>query len=117
MEHYEKVFAEFMGMSKGHPDPKETRWKDDWFEQLIVYGNEFENGRRHTHLHFTTDWNWLMAIITKIESLGYQVKIDTNYTQIFVRGGNILIGGNGKLNNTVSAVKDFINWYEINLEK
>jgi hypothetical protein len=75
MKHHEKVFAEFMGLSKGHPDKKETRWKDDWFEQLVIDGNDFECGRRHTHLFFTDDWNWLMAVITKIESLGYQVKL------------------------------------------
>jgi hypothetical protein len=113
MKHHEKVFAKFMGLSKGHPDKKETRWKDDWFEQLKVDGNEFESGRRHTHLFFTDDWNWLMAVITKIESLGYQVKIDTNYTQIFTKGLNIIIGGEGKLTNTVTAAKDFINLYKI----
>ena len=58
-----KLIATFMGMSQGKPN--EQRFKSDWFEQLIVEGNSFETGRKHTYLHFDTDWNWLMEVVNK----------------------------------------------------
>lgn len=62
-------FAKFMGMSKGHPDPNETRWKNRWFESLVVDGNEFESGRNHEVLLFNVSWDWLKPVIDKIIGL------------------------------------------------
>jgi hypothetical protein len=111
----EETIAKFMGLSKGHPDKNETRWANDWFEQVDVSRDKFSSGYRHERLFFTQSWDWLMAVVCKIEELGYQVKIDTHYTQIFFNKQIILIGDTGKLNNTVEAVKDFINSYEKSL--
>ena len=55
-----ELIAKFMGMTKGHPDPEETRWKDDWFNPSE------EGGARHSYLHFDTSWDWLMPVYNKV---------------------------------------------------
>ena len=64
------LIARFMGLRQGHPDPGETRWKNDWFEPLLVDSDgEFTAGRRHEHLSFDYSWNWLMPVIRRILNL------------------------------------------------
>ena len=109
-----KLIAEFMGMQLGHPDKNETRWKTNWFEKLIVDGNEFESGARHTHLLFNTSWDWLMPVVDKIESddrydvdiLQYGTRITDNQKEIV---NNIAdISFDKKIEHTYDAVVEFI---------
>lgn len=111
MEHYEKVFAEFMGMSKGHPDPKETRWKDDWFEQLVVDGNDFESGRRHTYLFFTKEWNWLMPVVHKCLLICHENMLnewENGFADAFL---------SRSIDTMVKEIISFIEFYNKNLVK
>lgn len=59
-----KLLAEFMGFTLGHPDKNETRWKNCWF----TTSNGTWNSRIDI-LHFNTDWNWLMEVIEKIRGI------------------------------------------------
>ena len=68
--------AKFMEMSKGHPDKQESRWKNRWFEKLVVDGNEFETGSSHEFLLFHAHWNWLMPVFEKIKAVGADVEIN-----------------------------------------
>lgn len=57
-------------------NPLIRKWASPDFKPLngkFISGHEF---------HFDTDWNWLMAVITKIESLGYEVLIGRISCQI-----------------------------------
>lgn len=52
-----KLIAEFLGYSQPHPDyPDTTYWYKKDFSPLTI-------------LSFDTDWDWLMQVVDKIESL------------------------------------------------
>jgi len=120
-----KLIAEFMGMTLGHPDKEETRWKDDWFEKLSVDGGHFESGSRHKHLLFHNSWDWLMPVVEKILSLQdededflFNVTIDANkivfYDNIDYR--DILFEENGAslVEMSYNGVLRFIEFYNKN---
>lgn len=109
-----KLLAKFMGMSQGKPN--ETRWKNDWFEQLTVNGNVFESGRRHEYLHFDSDWNWLMEVVEKIESLDYGFEIIGNYCKIG-NNANIQCSQPTKIQAVYNACITFVKWYNENSAK
>jgi len=111
-----KLIAEFMGFSKGHLNKSETRWKDDWFTQANkIWGN------RITLIHFHSDWNWLMEVVEKIESLGYKVNIFGNtdlnktcdhYTSIYIPNQKVFgVRKLSKIESTYNACVEFIKWY------
>jgi hypothetical protein len=63
---------------------------------------------------FHTDWNWLMPVIRKIEELGNDVLITTNYIQIAYDEGEqfiVIDDLNIKIDSVYNAVVEFINWY------
>lgn len=59
-----RLLAEFLGWEE-QKYPTE-RWFGHWFEP---------SGKHHIHLHFDTDWNWIMLVVDKIENLGFNVTI------------------------------------------
>lgn len=61
----DRKMATFLGW-KEQTDPKE-RWVGDWFTP--------GDGRRKKLPAFDTDWNYLMMIVDKIESLDHRVII------------------------------------------
>lgn len=78
-----KLIAESLGMQKGHPDKNESRWKNDWFEKLVVDGNDFEAGRRHSEpLKFRSSWEWLMSVVEWIETLSINEKYHSFFVSI-----------------------------------
>lgn len=56
--------AIFMELRKGPLDPKETRWKNDWFGPVL----------RYTRLEYHSSWDWLMPVIEKIGEYTYEDK-------------------------------------------
>jgi hypothetical protein len=125
-----KLIAEFMGMKKGHPDPNERRWENDWFESLNPGGGEFESGNRHKYLFFDSEWNWLMPVVEKIESMKYFFNsapfIDDEtgeltgeyFCAILFKTTNLncghfidVTGCSSKIEATWKAVVEFIKWY------
>ena len=58
-----KMFAEFLGYCQLHPDyPTTTYWYKKDYQPLTI-------------LLFHSNWDWLMRVVEKIESLGYTVTI------------------------------------------
>jgi hypothetical protein len=107
MENNNKLIAEFMEF-KIQADPKER-----WFGQYFTTPNEAWSNRIELLL-FDTDWNWLMPVIRKIEELGNDVLITTNYIQIaFDEGEQFIVIDdlNIKIDSVYKAVIEFINWY------
>jgi hypothetical protein len=67
---------------------------------------------------YHTDWNWLMKVVEKIESLGYSVNIE-NYScviepnderELFIQSGSFSFN-ESKINATYNACVKFINSY------
>lgn len=109
-----KIIAKFMGMEQGKAN--DSRWKNDWFEKLVVVGNGFEAGRRHERLHFHSSWDWLMEVVEKIESLDYSVDIFNKAVSIQCNTKTQMIvdlsgrTDNSKLSQVYEAVVEFIKY-------
>lgn len=110
MEENNKLLAEFLGMGNS--------------ETTQVY---FELGCTPDKLNFDKDWNRLMLVIDKIESLGCAVYIKTKGTLIendkeeltafSLVGENSFVGGllisspKTKIEATFNACIEFVKWY------
>lgn len=75
-----------------------------------------------TKLKYHSSYDWIMPVIEKIEALGYDIQIAKGYTDVMFyyfgakqMGHQLACGeGKSKLENTWSAVVDFIRWYNLN---
>ena len=106
MENNNKLIAEFMGFQYTN-----IGWYDAEESLNLKGDNTFDE------LKFDTNWNWLMSVIRKIEELGNDVLITTNYIQIAFDEGEqfIVIDDFGiKIDSVYNAVIEFINWYNKN---
>jgi len=72
-------------------------------------------------LEYHTSWDWLMPVVEKIESLGYEVQIRNTDCIIFQLLDTIkykpivdISSGNGKKDSTYMAVVEFIKEYNKN---
>lgn len=91
----------------------ESEWGFGLVEQDLLFVED---------LKFHSDWNWLMQVVDKIESIDdgeYDVNILKNGTQIInYRAGGIVICDNvgqisysEKIEHVYQAVVNFIKWY------
>jgi hypothetical protein len=105
------LIAEFMGFKKDSPS---TNWYYDLKKSRYYRLNE---------LLYDTDWNWLMKVVDKIESLGYVHSIYGNFSTFLKKGTfNELIWvdefrGNTKLEAVYISVIEFIKWYNETKQK
>lgn len=65
---------------------------------------------------YHSDWNWLMEVVEKIESKGFDVFINTCVCRISDVGEDRFedietFNSNNKIQAVYSAVVEFINWY------
>ena len=67
-------------------------------------------------LQFHTDWNWLMQVVEKIESLGYRVTIVRHICRIDLTEESKLIISEDikKIEAVYTACLEFIKWYNEN---
>ena len=114
-----KLIAEFMGLNKtkmffnlktGNYVKKETADCD--IKVVDVY---LKNNKPITNFYYHSDWNWLMEVVEKIESLGNDILITSNYIQITYDKGEkfitIELEGNIKIFAVYNACIEFIKWY------
>jgi hypothetical protein len=103
-----KLIAEFMGWKLGHPELLELRWSDEWFD-----GRDKKTTKGF--LHFDTDWNWLMEVVEKIESLCSNRGFEISARFVHIRVNNNLTISSGVKDNRIEAVYnvciEFIKWY------
>ena len=106
-----KIIAEFMGFEIKNkinyvPPSLPICMKDA--EHLIV--NKSEN------LPFHNDWNWLMEVVEKIESLGYRVTIVRHICRIDLTEESKLIISEDikKIEAVYTVCFKFIQWYNQN---
>ena len=70
-------------------------------------------GLRIRHPKYDTDWNWLMPVVKKIESLGYRVTIVRHICRIDLTEESKLIISEDikKIEAVYTACLEFIKWY------
>lgn len=91
-----------------------------WFDNEGVL-SEVEQDNCFDSLYFDTDWNWLMAVVDKIESLLFENDNSVNvtigsscYCVIQDSLGNLLEitkEENSKIASVYKACVEFIQWY------
>ena len=64
-------------------------------------------------LKYHKDWNWLMEVVEKIESLGYRIEIVKHICRIYLSNKEtIIISENTpKIESVYLACVEFIKWY------
>ena len=118
-----KLIAKFMGYSQPHPDyPSTTYWYKQGKEPLTI-------------LLFDTDWNWLMAVVEKLESMEIEVRMNSHFnttlkhtlyqtqicydlkhkncepTHLYLSYNNVY---KNRKDSIYNAVVEFIKWYNEN---
>jgi hypothetical protein len=117
------LIADFMGLRHVSDDKYIKNLKE-----MKSNGIYFEQGYMTSDLKYDIDWNWLMAVVDKIESIEdgkYDVNILKNGTIIvnYEAGGieicnNVAdISYNEKIEHTYQAVIDFIKWHNESNDK
>lgn len=103
-----KIIAEFMGM-KPH-DKNEL----DGFWTNTIKAHDFDNVM---NLKFHSDWNWLMEVVEKIESLG-NFNIGIEFANCTISGTfNKSITNESKIKAVYKACLEFIKWCNENSAK
>lgn len=105
-----RIIAEFMGLKKDSPNII-------WF-----YSSNKGKYYRENELIYHSDWNWLMELVDKIESLGFDTSLDRHEfgkkTTFFIRyGGSNTQSGiskDNKIKAVYNACFEFIQWYNQN---
>ena len=120
METNNKIIAEFMGV-------KESQYKNEYEMYSVIECIEDGENEKHffkpDEMLFNSDWNWLMEVVEKIESIKietYKVRVDIyfNCCQINPTHWEQLISIYGNKETKIEAVYnaciEFIKWYNEN---
>ena len=121
MEENNKIIAEFMGFTF---EKNIGYYDNEMLLEQIVY--EQQNGNCFDELLFNKDWNWLMAVVEKIETMsnndqfyiiveydnrdefkGWIWRIDRFVKTLKVNDNRIKT----KIEATYNACLEFIKWY------
>ena len=64
-------------------------------------------------LKYHKDWNWLMEVVEKIESLGYRIEIVKHICRIYLSNKETIIISENipKVEAVYNACVEFIKWY------
>ena len=125
-----RLIAEFMAFQT-RTDAVDDRVLAYYVGDVIKNADNSKNENEENVFHpedmqFDTDWNWLMEVVGKIESIVWEELNDTSfnvtigatsYCVIQDNNGDILeiIGqGTTKIESVYKAVIEFINWYNEN---
>lgn len=107
-----KIIAEFMGAKTLTVDEFKAILKDNRDNGFI----HTPNAEIDEDLKYHSDWNWLMEVVEKIESLGYDVFINTCVCRITDVGQDVLedietFNYENKIQAVYNACVEFIKWY------
>ena len=107
MEENNRIIAEFMG-AKLTKDLK------------IMYPVYEGDSSYVKNLKYHSDWNWLMEVVEKIESIGFTFETKKNWARITRKGENIILRweeDKTKIEAVYNACIEFIKWYNENSAK
>lgn len=96
-----KLIADFMG----------KEWHKEFFKDVFIISPS------NITYKFDTDWNWLMEVVEKIESKGFNFEIKRNWARISRKGENIVLRweeDRNKIDAVYNACVEFIKWYNQN---
>lgn len=91
--------------------------------ELPLKISEYSTMISKTNGNYHKDWNWLMPVVEKIESLNYAVYLQTRSTRIESEDGKLMFwffvgqseDGKYEINSKIEAVYntcvEFIKWY------
>lgn len=97
-----KLIAVFMGMKPLNNDSSILVFSTDRGNDIVSIDN----------LQYQDDWNLLMEVVEKIESLGIVVEIRENVCYIETSQGNYTSElEETKIQATYKAVVEFVKWY------
>ena len=112
-----KIIAEFMGV-------KESQYKNEYEMYSVIECIEDEENEKHffkpDEMLFNSDWNWLMEVVEKIESIGFTFETKKNWARITRKGENIILRweeDKTKIEAVYNACIEFIKWYNENSAK
>jgi hypothetical protein len=111
MEENNKIIAEFMGFTF---EKNIGYYDNEMLLEQIVY--EQQNGNCFDELLFNKDWNWLMAVVEKIESLNYELFIETfeirieKFNEVLFRQHTKILN-QSKIQTVYNICVEFINFY------
>ena len=96
-----KLIAEFMGLNLH---------QGVWRKSTLATERKI---CKEDALKYHEDWNWLMIVVEKIESLGYRIEIVKHICRIYLSNKEtIIISENTpKIEAVYNAVVEFIKWY------
>ena len=104
METNNKIIAEFMG----------AKLTKDLNIMYPVYEGDSSYVK---NLKYHSDWNWLMEVVEKIESIGFTFETKKNWARITRKGENIILRweeDKTKIEAVYNACIEFIKWYNEN---
>ena len=96
-----KLIAEFMNLNL---------YRSFWYKSNIATEKKI---CKENNLKFHKDWNCLMEVVEKIESLGYRIEIVKHICRIYLSNKEtIIISENTpKIEAVYIACVEFIKWY------
>ena len=118
-----KLIAEFMGYKQSTSKEVGANLVNnvyEWYLKDVEYYYINGDYHREDYLLFHLDWNWLMKVVDKIESLGYCLVIGgrttKNYCEIRGEADDFTTKysdsyGETKIEATYKAVIEFIKYY------
>ena len=103
-----KLIAEFLG------------WKEK--EKDFMFNPKTNGSLYIKTLLFHRDWSWLMQVVEKIESLGFNTKIESlEHTRVSVGDGKLntlfQVDKETKIEAVYNACVTFIEWYNSGQKK
>jgi hypothetical protein len=105
MENTDKLLAEFLGMKPHHNDSN----------VMILNINGIKYPFEVSELNYDTDWNRLMLVVDKIESLNFAIKVVVNEALIFCEDWEsldyIYAREETKIESVYNACVEFVKWY------
>jgi hypothetical protein len=113
------LIAEFMGMVYDNHNEQPNKYWELTDEHNFVSHKPYPQDK---DLKFHSDWNWLMEVVEKIESLDYDVKIFNSTVEItsYKDDFKTIFGYSdtySKKEAVYNACIDFIKWYDKNAVK
>lgn len=113
------IFINYKGRrtSNGHKTAKTTKEITEFFgKEVMTSGMFIEDIELYKMFDFKNDWNWLMFVVEKIESIDFEVSIRGNSVTVCNNSGkNPYFQPHSvcenKINSVYTAVVKFIKWY------
>ena len=108
-----KLIASFLGQTSTNYEFPQYEFQQFGY---IKSNGDWEDTFWASELKFHSDWNWLMEVVEKIESKGFDVHINTCVCRISDVGEDRFedietFNSNNKIQAVYSGVVEFIKWY------